>query len=295
MLAGAGVLGLAGTAPAGAAVQIGETFAPTGGCATDATGLQSGSPNQQYAAPSAGVITSWSHRAPASPAPLKLKIGRPGGGDVFTIVGESGFETPAPNSLNTFGTQIPVQAGDVIGLYFAPGAMTVACHRPAGGYANHYLPGDQPPGTTASFIPESGTQFDLSAVLEPDCDSDGLGDETQDPSLLGGDCSVRGRTVTLDANKNKVKKGKKVTLTGRLTEIVRQGECQSGQTVQLQRKRPTQTTFTTIEQLQTDAAGSFSTKKKVKKTFEYRAQVAETATCAGQTSNSEKVKVKRKK
>jgi hypothetical protein len=50
-----------------------------------------------------------------------------------------------------------------------------------------------------------------------------------------------------------------------------------------------------IEQLQTDAAGNFSAEEKVKKTFQYRAQVPETATCAGQTSNIEKVKVKRKR
>jgi len=103
------------------------------------------------------------------------------------------------------------------------------------------------------------------------------------------------RILTLDANKNKVKKGKRVTLSGRVTEIVRQGPCESGQTVELQRKRPKQTTFTTVEQLQTDAAGSFSTKEKVKKTFEYRAQVAETAACGPGLSNAEKVKVKKKK
>jgi hypothetical protein len=103
------------------------------------------------------------------------------------------------------------------------------------------------------------------------------------------------RTLTLDANKNKVKEGKRVTLTGQLTEIVRQGPCESGQTVALQRKKPSQSTFTTLEQLQTDAAGHFSTKEKVTKTFEYRAQVAETATCLGQTSNTEKVKVKKPK
>jgi hypothetical protein len=92
-----------------------------------------------------------------------------------------------------------------------------------------------------------------------------------------------------------VKKGKRVTLSGRLTELARQGECQSGQTVQLQRKKPSQTTYTTVEQLLTDASGSFSAKEKVKKTFQYRAQVAETATCGAQTSNIEKVRVKKKK
>jgi hypothetical protein len=102
------------------------------------------------------------------------------------------------------------------------------------------------------------------------------------------------RILTLDANKNRVKKGRMVTLTGRLTEIVRQA-CQSGQTVDLQRKKPSQAAFTTVEQLHTDAAGSFSARKKVKKTFQYRAQVAETATCAAGTSNTEKVKVKKTK
>jgi NHL repeat len=102
-----------------------------------------------------------------------------------------------------------------------------------------------------------------------------------------------GRTLTLDANKNKVKKGKSVTLSGRVTEVVRQGQCESGQSVELQRKKPSQAAFTTIEQLQTNAAGSFTTKEKVKKTFEYRAQVSETATCGSAASNTERVKVKK--
>jgi hypothetical protein len=103
------------------------------------------------------------------------------------------------------------------------------------------------------------------------------------------------RTLTLDANKNKVKKGRNVTLSGQVNEIVRQGPCESGQTVQLQRKKPSQATFATVEQLQTDAAGSFSAKEKARKTYEYRAQVAETAICGQGLSNTEKVKVKKPK
>jgi hypothetical protein len=103
------------------------------------------------------------------------------------------------------------------------------------------------------------------------------------------------RTLTLDANKNKVKRGKKVRLSGQVNAAVRQGPCESGQTVELQRKRPKQTTFTTFAQLQTDAQGTFSLKKKLRKTFEFRAQVAETDACLGQISNTEKVKVKKKK
>jgi hypothetical protein len=166
--------------------------------------------------------------------------------------------------------------------------------RSSPGYATEGASGDVPVGDTAGGTGFGAPiQIDVSATLEPDCDGDGFGDETQDPSVLGGSCPLRDRTLTLDANKNKVKKGKKVTLSGRVGEIVRQGECQSSQTVQLQRKKPSQTTFTTVEQLQTDAAGSFSAKEKVKKTFEYRAVLAETATCDDGLSNTEKVKVKK--
>jgi hypothetical protein len=51
----------------------------------------------------------------------------------------------------------------------------------------------------------------------------------------------------------------------------------------------------TFTQLQTDAQGNFSAKKKVRKTFEYRAQVPETAKCDDGLSNTEKVKVKKDK
>lgn len=37
------------------------------------------------------------------------------------------------------------------------------------------------PGPPASFTSSTTVQLNVSAVLEPDCDRDGLGDETQDP------------------------------------------------------------------------------------------------------------------
>jgi hypothetical protein len=279
-------------APADAAIQLGETFSPAGCPSGDVTLLQSSSPNGRYTVPFAGVITAWSHQADEMPSPLRFKVARPmaGAPDTFTIVGQGELKPPLPNQLNTYtDVQIAVQPGDVIGAYYAE----PNCGFINPGYSFHSLAGDQPPGTALTYVPGSDAKLDIGATLEPDCDSDGLGDETQDPSVLGGDCPLRGRTLTLDASKNKVKKRKKVTLSGRLTEVLRQAECQSAQTVQLQRKRPSKTTFKTIEQLETDAAGRFSARKKVKKTFEYRAQVPETATCAGGTSNTVKVKVKK--
>ncbi len=285
----------AGTSGAHAATTLGETFVP-GSCAEE-TYIQTADPGSRYTVPFDGVITSWSYQSDDTPPPMvRFKVGRVAPGadlsmDVeVTIVGQSALETPAPSSLNTFATRISVTPGDKIGEY-----TTDDCSRPDPAYTDHYCCEDVQPGTTDLFSHENFQQ-NISAVLEPDCDGDGLGDETQDPVLpLNEACGKGNRALTLDANKNKVKKRKKVTLAGRLTATARQGPCETAQTVELQRKRPSQTTFTTFAAVQTDAQGSFSLKEKVKKTFEYRAQAVETATCASGLSNTEKVKVKKKK
>jgi hypothetical protein len=286
---------LATPASGEAATQIGQTFVPAD-CDGDDVLLQTSSPGGQYTVPSDGVITSWSYQGGTFPAQLRLKLARPAGSNLFTIVGESPLETAPTSQLSTFPVRIPVQAGDVLGFYLASGQCRFPPPSPPGySYAFYTGMGDVPAGTTAEFLPGGPLQLDIAAILEPDCDGDGFGDETQDPNLFGGACPARGRAITLDANKNKVKKGKKVTLSGQLTELVRQGECQANQTVELERKRPSQSAFTTLEQLQTDAVGAFSAKEKVKKTFEYQAQVPEAGGCGGQTSNTEKVKVKKPK
>ena len=166
---------------AGAATQIGETFVPTLDCQSDRTRLQTGSPGSQYAAPSDGVITSWSHQAHLDNVPdqLRFKVGRAAGGDDFTIVGQSAAITPQLNAFNNNPTQIPVLAGDVIGFsHLTHGA----CQRgPVSGYSYFLKNGDMQPGTTEPPTEQvRGYQLDVSAALEPDCDQDGLGDESQD-------------------------------------------------------------------------------------------------------------------
>lgn len=169
---------------AGAATQIGETFPPTGpggGCSGGFTRLQGVSPNNQYAAPFNGVIVSWSYEAPSAPPRLRLKVARPAGGTVYTVIGQSALQTPLASQLNTYGgLRIPVQAGDLIGVYLADTGFCGAGDQ--AGYTEHIRNDDSQPGFMGSFdldLPNS-TQLDISALLEPDCDSDGLGDETQD-------------------------------------------------------------------------------------------------------------------
>jgi hypothetical protein len=181
-----GLLGLVGTSSALAATQIGQTFSPTI-ANSNTTVIQSGAvpPAPSYTVPFAGVITSWNFERVEGSAlspQLKLKVARPAGGNMFTVVGEDGPRTPVVG-LNTFSARIAVQPGDVIGLH-----VGVAGHyiRAIGGmaglaYGYHTFSGDPPQGSTTAFSgPFTGTQVDVSASVEADADNDGFGDETQD-------------------------------------------------------------------------------------------------------------------
>lgn len=152
-----------------AATTIGQTFDPRTGGTPGLTNLQSASPGGQYAAPAAGVITSWSYQSGIDPTEIpdqiRLKVARPAGFDLFTIVGQSDPAVPVVSALNTYPTHIPVQAGDVIGFWFS-NDRNVGSGRAAPGYALHYAPGDIPPGSTTAFTPFDATQLDLSATVE---------------------------------------------------------------------------------------------------------------------------------
>jgi Tol biopolymer transport system component len=116
-----------------------------------------------------------------------------------------------------------------------------------------------------------------------------------------------GRTITFDATKGKktkkagkdpllaVKKGKKATFSGDVSAPGATNVCEANQTVELQRKKSGQADFTTFAQLQTDGAGNFSVKQKIKKTFEWRGVLTQSAQCVAANSNSERVKAKKKK
>lgn len=197
-------------AGAGAATQIGQTFVPTTDCSPGQTLLQSTSPAATpYEAPTDGVITKWSYRADNENAvgvdKLKFKVARPApGADLtmnaaFTIIGESPLVDPVFNTLNSYSIRIPVQAGDRIGFYHDSGnSPGLDCFRLDTNYGDHFKNGDLRPPTTTTFTQEPEFQLNISAILEPDCDSDGFGDETQDPDTTS--CRpCRGQTPTIQA------------------------------------------------------------------------------------------------
>jgi hypothetical protein len=103
-----------------------------------------------------------------------------------------------------------------------------------------------------------------------------------------------GRAISLDASKNKVRKGRKFALRGTLTSPVSPGSCTAGQNVTLERAKPGSSGFAPFASATTDAGGAFSRKLKAKRTFVYMAHVDATTSCGGSDSNKEKVKVRKK-
>ena len=202
------------------ATTIGQTFTPDATCVSNFTRVQSVAPSGQYAAPADGVITRWSFQAGATPPTgLKFKVGRAAPGAdfttnaTFTIIGESFSVNPVASTLNSYPIQIPVQAGDRIGQFQTSGGN---CRRTDPIYTHHSTSGDQPPGSSLSYGPFSASQLDISAILEPDCDKDGFGDETQDQNL--STCAAPGPGST-----SVFCKGKPATIVGTAGSDVRTG------------------------------------------------------------------------
>ena len=187
-------------APAQAAVTVGETATSTNEACDGANnntvqvGVAAG--HTSFAAPSPGVITSWSHnaRSTSDGTVLKLKVYRAQGSS-FLAIGESQFQDVSDSGPRTFPTRVVVAAGDVLGLGLGANADThpASCFQPNGTAGDDYRnrTTDLITGSTGTF-PGGPFQVraNVSAQLEPDRDCDGLGDESQDTSV--GTCGTAG-------------------------------------------------------------------------------------------------------
>ncbi len=103
-----------------------------------------------------GVIVRWRIKMGALTIAVTPRVVRPGASQSATGGGTGETVVPAVSQVSVFPTRLPVRAGDGIGVDFN--------------------------GTMGSLTSRSST---VGASDEPDCDSDGFGDETQDPSVDG--------------------------------------------------------------------------------------------------------------
>jgi hypothetical protein len=152
-------------------------------------------------APSAGVVTRWKSLSGISMSiPERLKVMRPGNSPKsFSVVGESNYQNVAPGP-NSFATRIPVQAGDRFGLYSPPpDGNSIYCGTGNPGDKIGYVEYDLRREAGAEFSELAGAAVPVVAVIEPDKDGDGYGDESQDGCPQSAAYQESCPTITLDS------------------------------------------------------------------------------------------------
>ena len=168
--------------PARAAELGDSTTLPTGAAPGGNTYFQPGNPaGANYTVPAGGgVITGWAGQlgTGSSAATFRFKIARDAGGGQLKVVGSVPGTVPGSSSGRfAFPAKIPVQAGDVLGIFVPAGGPVV------GGLSDGVLvdvagePADGVPFTAGS---PASAHIGISATLEPDADGDQFGDESQD-------------------------------------------------------------------------------------------------------------------
>jgi hypothetical protein len=179
------------------------------------TVVQAAASSVPFQVPGAGVLTSWSTYANAGPGKARMLAFVPGQvGGLFNLVGKSALTDVTTNSVNTFGTRVPVPAGATLGLFVTAKDMSCGYDGPevASGDVLAYSVLFQPDqNSVLQAETETVTaQVSVSAVWEPDVDADGHGDVTQDA------CPRSARSqVTCPPAETKVKRKPKKVSTDR--------------------------------------------------------------------------------
>src|SRR5262249_12617515 len=152
-------------------VTVGQLFPPTtcdGLHTIIQTGVSNG--NTPYTLPTSGLITSWSFQdGPSTVSGLELKVARPTStAHTYAIVAESTAGLQSTNAVSgPYPVAIPVQAGDLIGIYAGSASWCESSIGATSADIEAAVGGDQPPGSTASFLPVPGRRIPVSATLQP--------------------------------------------------------------------------------------------------------------------------------
>jgi len=195
---------LLGASGASAATEVGSNCTPTGAEELTFTQISQTGP-LPTTVPAAGVISQWRTSFPSGGEPLPpdlftatLKVFRAlGGPNVFQVVGESSAGG-LRSGTNAFLTRIPVQAGDRLGLVGSPFTLYCTTGNPGDviGFSEFF---SSPVGGTQQFEVDVGFQTPVLALVEPDVDGDGFGDETQDKCPQSAAYQVPCPIVTITA------------------------------------------------------------------------------------------------
>jgi hypothetical protein len=184
MLASAAAL-LAMPGNAGAAVTIGSDLSKPvgfGGGGDPVVGISVAIPGRVTQAPFDGVVTRWRiKKGITNWGTVHLRVIRAVATDTYVGAGTS--EPQAPGTVAgdfLFPTRLPIAVGDFIGVN-ATSQWQGAPNQP--GVVTHLVtsPPDGGPPSGSPIVQDE--EIFVNADVEPDCDRDGFGDETQDPMI----------------------------------------------------------------------------------------------------------------
>jgi hypothetical protein len=208
VLAGTVSVGIACAMPAAspAVVTVGSDLedAPTSGnscggevCTVATTSLvQSAQATGGLTSPVNGVVTSWRVKVGLGTVAIRFRILHPAGGGQYTGAGTSDQVTPPFDTTTAFTTQLPISAGDLVGLNCcASFGTSYLFHSPGPGLGN-----------TAYFFPPGGAGLLDGATGPPNANS-------ERELLVSADIQP---TAAFASDKPKSKKGGKVLITASL-------------------------------------------------------------------------------
>jgi hypothetical protein len=289
----------AGASQAAASVTIGQLAADpslvTCGSGSDFDRIQpTVTSGTTYVVPETGVITSWSHNArDIAGQTYKMKVFRKiADPAIYQVVGHDGPHPLTGGVVNTFPMSIAVEPGDVLGVNSSSPVGT-ACIFPAPGDSYLFRAEDLADGASEAFGTALDRRINISAVLEADCDRDGLGDETQDADLSA--CRPPARPSNaftlagLTRNKKKGTASLKVNVPNP-GELIGSG---NGAKVAAAGARISKAVTAGTAQLLIKAEGK--KKRKLNETGKVKLNVAVTYTPSGGDPSTQSVKVKLKK
>jgi hypothetical protein len=184
----AAAIALALPAAAFGSERIGDT-GNTSSCTDDEAYVPTALVGPPSYSPSAyGVITEWVAAADEDPnQSLQLIVVRQDGPGLYSIVAKDVVRTlTVLNGGNPYAVRLPIEANQTIGVYLpldsnAPCEFSTGSDDDHVGYSvpfNVGIPPDNTPWDYSSF--DSGERVNAQALVEPDADRDGFGDETQD-------------------------------------------------------------------------------------------------------------------
>jgi hypothetical protein len=144
-------------------------------------------PGAQLTSPIGGVVVRWRVRVNGPATLLMLSVIRPAAGGAYSFVGSSSPEAipVTTDQVLPFATRQPIAAGDMLGVtVLGPNQPGLNSAAQTGVTWVRWSPAlaDGETRVPQVFTPPSSEVL-VNADVEPDCDSDALGDETQDADI----------------------------------------------------------------------------------------------------------------